>query len=29
VLMPPLSMTEAEITQLIDAVASGIRETCG
>jgi len=27
--MPPLSIIEAEITQLIDAVASGIRETCG
>jgi adenosylmethionine-8-amino-7-oxononanoate aminotransferase len=28
VLMPPLSITEAELTHLIDAVASGIRETC-
>jgi adenosylmethionine-8-amino-7-oxononanoate aminotransferase len=28
VLMPPLSVTEAEITQLIDAVEFGIRESC-
>jgi adenosylmethionine---8-amino-7-oxononanoate aminotransferase len=28
VLMPPLSITETEITRLIDAVASGIQETC-
>jgi adenosylmethionine-8-amino-7-oxononanoate aminotransferase len=29
VLMPPLSITEPEISQLIDAVERGIRETCG
>jgi adenosylmethionine-8-amino-7-oxononanoate aminotransferase len=28
VLMPPLSITEAELTHLIDAVEYGIRETC-
>jgi adenosylmethionine-8-amino-7-oxononanoate aminotransferase len=28
VLMPPLSITPAEITLLVDAVASGILETC-
>jgi adenosylmethionine-8-amino-7-oxononanoate aminotransferase len=28
VLMPPLSVTEAEISHLIDAIDSGIRETC-
>jgi adenosylmethionine-8-amino-7-oxononanoate aminotransferase len=26
--MPPLSITEAEITHLVDAIAAGIRETC-
>ncbi len=26
--MPPLSITDAEITHLVDAIASGIRETC-
>ena len=28
VLMPPLTITEPEITHLIDAIEHGIRETC-
>lgn len=28
VLMPPLTITEAEITHLVDAIEHGIRETC-
>jgi len=28
VLMPPLSITEPEITQLVDAIEFGIREIC-
>ncbi len=29
ILMPPLSVTDSEISQLIDAVELGIREICG
>lgn len=29
ILMPPLSITEAEITRMVDAVSHGIREVCG
>jgi adenosylmethionine-8-amino-7-oxononanoate aminotransferase len=28
VLMPPLSITDAEIVHLVDAIAAGIRESC-
>jgi adenosylmethionine-8-amino-7-oxononanoate aminotransferase len=29
VLMPPLTITDAEIRLLVDAVEAGITETCG